>query len=318
MLSEIFTPELFASAVRLATPIALAAVGASICERSGVVNIAMEGLMLIGAFFGTLVALFTGSTWLGVAGAIMAGMTFSALHAWASINLRADQVISGTAINILAIGVTGFLMETVFGHPGTTDSVKTIGPLLNLPRGGEGLLGTLWNWVDTIFLSYTPIVYFGVFSAIALTWALYRTKWGLRLRALGEHPRAADTVGINVYRGRWTAVLISGAMSGLAGANLTLEQVGSFTENMTNGRGFIALAAMIFGRWVPVGGYLASLLFGFADALQLKLQVFSDVIAIPGQIFRMLPYLLTVIVLAGVVGRAVAPAADGKPYEKKG
>jgi simple sugar transport system permease protein len=147
---------------------------------------------------------------------------------------------------------------------------------------------------------------------------MYNTRWGLRLRALGEHPKAADTVGINVFRGRWAAVLVSGAMSGLAGANLTLEQVGSFTEGMTNGRGFIALAAMISGRWIPGGAYLASLLFGFADALQLKLQLFSDVIKIPPQFFLMLPYLLTVIVLAGVVGRAVAPAADGKPYEKKG
>jgi len=318
MLAEILTPELFASAVRLATPIALAAVGASICERSGVVNIAMEGLMLIGAFAGTAVALLTGSTWLGVLGAVVASLLFASLHAWASINLRADQVITGTAINILALGVTGFLMETVFGHPGTTDPVATIRPVFDFPSGGTGVLGTIWTWIDTVLLSYTPIVYFGMFSAVFLTWALYRTRWGLRLRALGEHPRAADTVGVNVLKGRWFAVLVSGAMSGLAGANLTLEQVGSFTENMTNGRGFIALAAMIFGRWIPGGGYMASLLFGFADALQLKLQLFSDQIAIPPQFFLMLPYLLTVIVLAGVVGKAVAPAADGKPYEPKG
>lgn len=318
MFSEIVTPELFASAVRLATPIALAALGASICERSGVVNIAMEGLMLVGAFAGTTVALLTGSTWLGVLGAVAAALLFASLHAWASINLRADQVISGTAINILALGTTGFLMETVFGHPGTTDPVRTLRPVFDFPTGGSGLLGTVWRWIDVVFLSYTPIVYFGMFSAIFLTWALYRTRWGLRLRSLGEHPRAADTVGVNVYRGRWVAVLISGLMSGLAGANLTLEQVGSFTENMTNGRGFIALAAMIFGRWVPGGGYLASLLFGFADALQLKLQLFSELIDIPAQFFLMLPYVLTVIVLAGVVGRAVAPAADGKPYEQKG
>lgn len=318
MLAEIVTPELFASAIRLATPIALAAVGATICERSGVVNIAMEGLMLVAAFFGVLAALFTGSVWLGVVGAVLAATIFSALHAWASINLRADQVISGTAINILALGVTGFLMETIFGHPGTTSSVKRLPPLLDLPRGGDGLLPLIWRWIDTIFLSYTPIVYLGMFMAVFLTWALYRTRWGLRLRALGEHPRAADTVGVDVLRGRWMAVLLSGAMSGLAGANLTLEQVGAFTENMTNGRGFIALAANIFGRWIPGGAYLASLLFGFADALQLKLQLFADVIDIPAQFFLMLPYLLTVLVLAGVVGKARAPAAVGKPYKKKG
>jgi len=326
MLSEIITPELFASAVRLATPIALAAVGASICERSGIVNIAMEGLMLVSAFFGVVAALFAPSwgvpaslaIWVGVAAAVLASVTFAALHAWASVNLRADQVISGTAINILALGVTGFLMETIFGHPGTTDSVTRMSPVLDLPRGGDTVMGTIWNWIDTVFLSYTPIVYMGIFSAIFLTWALYRTRWGLRLRALGEHPRAADTVGVNVMRGRWFAVLLSGAMAGLAGANLTLEQVGSFTENMTNGRGFIALAANIFGRWIPGGAYLASLLFGFADALQLKLQLFSDVIDIPPQFFLMLPYLLTVLVLAGVVGKAVSPAALGKPYKEKG
>jgi simple sugar transport system permease protein len=318
MLSEIITPELFASAVRLATPIALAAVGAAICERSGVVNIAMEGLMLVSAFFGVVVALFTGNTWLGVLGACLASVIFSALHAWASINLRSDQVISGTAINILAVGITGFLMETIFGHPGTTDSVTRLAPVFNFPTGGEGLLGTIWTWIDVVFLSYTPIVYMGMFAAIFLTWALYRTRWGLRLRALGEHPRAADTVGVRVLRGRWFAVLISGFMAGLAGANLTLEQVGSFTENMTNGRGFIALAANIFGRWVPGGAYLASLLFGFADALQLKLQFFADVIKIPSQFFLMLPYLLTVLVLAGVVGKARAPAEVGKPYKEKG
>jgi len=316
--SEIVTPELFASAVRLATPIALAAVGAAICERSGVVNIAMEGLMLVGSFAGVAVALFTGSAWLGVLGAVIASLAFASLHAWASINLRSDQVISGTAINILALGVTGFLMETLFGRPGTTDSVETIPPVFDFPSGGPGLLGTIWTWIDTVFLSYTPIVYVGMLSAVLLTWTMYRTRWGLRLRALGEHPRAADTVGVNVLRGRWVAVLISGFMSGLAGANLTLEQVGSFTENMTNGRGFIALAANIFGRWIPGGAYMASLLFGFADALQLKLQLFSDKIQIPPQFFLMLPYLLTVIVLAGVVGRAVAPAAVGKPYKEKG
>lgn len=318
MLAEVVTPELFASAIRLATPIALASVGATICERSGVVNIAMEGLMLIGAFSGTTVALLTGSPWLGVLAAVVAAVLFAALHAWASINLRADQVVSGTAINILALGVTGFLMESIFGHPGTTDPVTKIAPVFDISISGEGWLATLLVWIDTVLLSHTPIVYLGMVSSIVLTWALYRTRWGLRLRALGEHPRAADTVGVNVYAGRWAAVLFSGAMSGLAGANLTLEQVGSFTEGMTNGRGFIALAAMIFGRWVPGGGYLASLLFGFADALQLKLQLFSDVIRIPPQFFLMLPYVLTVIVLAGVVGRAVAPAADGKPYDHEG
>jgi simple sugar transport system permease protein len=334
LLSSIITPDLFAASIRLATPIALAAIGASICERSGVVNIAMEGLMLVGAFGGVMGALLTGSLWIGVLGALIASLLFAALHAFASINLRSDQVVSGTAINILAIGVTGFLIEMIFGRPGNvgvSDSVmaeqvlghpvrtvSTIQPVFKFPMGGSGFLGTVWTWINTIFFSYTPIVYAGIFFAIFLTWALFRTRWGLRLRALGEHPRAADTVGIDVVVGRWIAVLISGFMAGLAGANLSLEQVGGFTDTMTNGRGFIALAANIFGRWIPGGAYLASLLFGFADALQLKLQLFSDKIQIPPQFFLMLPYILTVVVLAGVVGRAVAPAALGKPYKAKG
>ena len=318
ILWQVLTPDLFAAAVRLSTPIALAAMGAAVCERSGVVNIALEGLMLVSAFFGTVVTIYTHNTWLGVLGGVLAAMAFSSLHAWASINLRADQIVSGTAINLLALGVTGFLMEAIFGHPGTTDPVPTIPPVFSFPMGGPGVLGTIWTWINTVVFSYTPIVYFSMFFAVFMTWAMFRTRWGLRLRALGEHPRAADTVGINVLRGRWIAVLISGAMAGLAGANLALEQVGGFTENMTNGRGFIALAAMIFGRWIPGFGFLASLLFGFADALQIKLQIFSNVIKIPPQFFLMLPYVLTVVVLAGVVGKAVAPAADGKPYKAKG
>ncbi len=316
MLSDIITPDLFAAAVRIATPLALAAIGGTICERSGIVNIALEGMMLVGAFAGVVGALATGSAWFGVLCAILAGALLALIHAFASINLRTDQVVSGTAINILALGLTGFFMEVIYGHPGTTDSAPRLMPVFNISGPTEGVLGTIWTWINGVFLSFTPIVYIAIFIAIFGQWALFHTRWGLRLRALGEHPRAADTVGISVVRGRYSAVLMSGALGGLAGANLTLEQVGSFTEDMTNGRGFIALAANIFGRWTPGGSYLASLLFGFADALQIKLQLFRDVIKIPSQFFLMLPYVLTVVVLAGVVGRAVAPAAVGKPYEK--
>ncbi|MCX8006892.1 MAG: ABC transporter permease [Coriobacteriia bacterium] len=316
MLGDIITPDLFASALRMATPLALAAIGGTICERSGVVNIALEGIMLTGAFAGAAVTLATGNPWVGVLAAVLAGVAIAAVHAFASINLRADQVVSGTGINIFALGLTGFLMERLYGHPGTTDPVKMIRPLISLPKTPEGLFGEVLRWLEVIFLSHTPIVYAAVLIAVVAQWALYRTRWGLRLRSLGEHPKAADTVGISVYRGRWAAVLMSGALAGLAGANLVIEQVGSFTENMTNGRGFIALAANIFGRWTPAGSYLASLLFGFADALQIKLQMLRGQIDIPPQFFLMLPYVLTVIVLAGVIGRAVAPAAVGQPYEK--
>jgi general nucleoside transport system permease protein len=312
MLGDILTPDLFASAIRMATPIALAAIGGTICERSGVVNIALEGMMLFGAFMAVVGTTFTGSPWVGLLVGVISSMALAAVHAFASITLRTDQVVSGTAINILALGLTGFLMEVIFGRPGTTDPVPRLMPVFSFGGPTDGV----WNWVNTIVFSYTPIVYMAIIIAVVGQWALFRTRWGLRLRALGEHPRAADTVGVSVIRGRYSAVIVSGALGGMAGANLTLEQVGSFTEGMTNGRGFIALAANIFGRWTPAGSYLASLLFGFADALQIKMQLFRDVVAIPSQFFLMLPYVLTVIVLAGVVGRAVAPAAVGKPYEK--
>lgn len=325
ILSTVFQPDLIASALRIATPLALAAIGGTICERSGVVNIALEGLMLVSAFFGTAVALAAPAvlhvgpqtaSWIGVFAAVLAGVLMSLLHAFASITLRADQVVSGTAINILALGLTGFLIQVLYHRTGTTDGAAILKPWFEFDIHPTGFLGTVWTWISGMFLGHTPLVYLTVLIAVFAQWALFRTRWGLRLRALGEHPRAADTVGISVIRGRYMAVMISGALAGLAGANLTLEQVGSFSENMTSGRGFIALAANIFGRWTPVGSYLASLLFGFAEALEIRLQAFIDVINIPPQFFLMLPYILTVVVLAGFMGRAIAPAAVGKPYEK--
>jgi len=311
------TPDLFASAIRIATPLALAAIGGTISERSGIVNIALEGMMLFGAFMAVTGTWLTGNPWIGVLTATLAGASLAAIHAFACITLRTDHVVSGTAINILAAGLTGFLIEYIYGHPGTTDSVQRLTPVFSIEGPTEGVLGTIWYWFNTIFLSYTPIIYMAIFFAIFGQWALFHTRWGLRLRSLGEHPRAADTVGINVHAGRYVATIMSGMLGGLAGANLTLEQVGSFTEGMTNGRGFIALAANIFGRWTPLGSYMAALLFGFADALQIKLQLLRDVITIPSQFFLMLPYVLTVVVLAGVVGRAVPPAAIGKHYIKE-
>jgi simple sugar transport system permease protein len=317
VLSDILTPDLFASAIRITTPLALAAIGGTLCERSGIVNIALEGMMLGGAFAGVAFTFFFGSPWIGVLGAMLFGSALALIHAWASITLKTDHVVSGTAINILAIGLTGFMMEVLFEEATTTPAVTKLAPVFNIQGPTEGFLGEAWRWIDTILLSHTPIVYIAIILAVAAQWWLFRTSWGLRLRSLGEHPRAADTVGINVIAGRYYAVIVSGALAGLAGANLSLEQIGNFTDNMTNGRGFIALAANIFGRWTPGGSYGASFLFGFADAVQVKLQPLSDVINIPSQFFLMIPYVLTVIVLAGVVGRAVAPAAIGKHYEKE-
>jgi ABC-type uncharacterized transport system permease subunit len=326
ILGTVVQPDLLASALRIATPLALAAIGGTICERSGVVNIALEGLMLISAFFGVAAALAAPAalgvsplvaSWIGVLAAVAAGIVMSSLHAFVSITLKSDQVVSGTAINILALGLTGFLIQVFYSRTGTTDGAMTLPPLFVFDVKLTGMAGTAWDWFSGVFLGHTPLIYATILIAIIAQWAMYRTRWGLRLRALGEHPRAADTVGISVVRGRYVAVLMSGALAGLAGANLTLEQVGSFSENMTSGRGFIALAANIFGRWTPIGSYLASLLFGFAEALEIRLQVFAQVINIPPQFFLMLPYILTVVVLAGFMGRAIAPKAVGKPYERE-
>jgi simple sugar transport system permease protein len=329
MLSDFLTPDLFAGAIRMATPIALAAIAGTICERSGVVNIALEGIMLIGAFFGVVVTLaaeassvpflVANSVWFGVLAAVIAGTALSAIHAFTSVTLKMDQVVSGTALNLMALGLTGFLVEVIYKQPGATVSiVNQLRPVFDFPAAaGTDFFSQAWNWIDQLFFSYTPIVYLAILTAIVGQWAMFRTRWGLRLRALGEHPRAADTVGVRVVASRYAAVLISGALGGLAGANLSLEQVGQFSDNMTSGRGFIALAANIFGRWTPVGSYLASLLFGFAQALEIKMQTFREVLAIPDQFYSMLPYVLTVVVLAGFMGRAVGPAEVGKPYEKE-
>lgn len=326
MLANILNPDLFAATLRIATPIALAAIAGTICERSGVVNIALEGMMLVGAFFGVVVALATqtstvafianNSAWFGVIAAVLAGMALAGIHAFASVTLRMDQIVSGTALNLLALGLTGFLTEVIYGHPGATNGIAhQLQPVFNFPTPAGGLLATIWSWIDQIFFSYTPIVYLAIGVAIVGQWAMYRTEWGLRLRALGEHPQAADTVGIRVRASRYRAVIISGALAGLAGANLSLEQVGSFSYNMTAGRGFIALAANILGRWTPLGSYLSSLLFGFGWALEIQMQAAG--INIPVQFYLAVPYVLTVVVLAGFMGRAVAPASVGKPYVKE-
>lgn len=329
MLNEILNPDLLASAVRWGTPLALAAIGGTICERSGVVNIALEGIMLIGAFFGVVVTLaaqesgvaflVSSAPWIGLLAAVASGVAVAAIHAFGSITLRMDHVVSGTAINILALGLTGFLMEVFYGHPGATNAVRLgLGQVFRFSSNPDGgFLEKVWYWINGMLFTYTPIVYIAIIVAIVGQWAMYRTRWGLRLRSLGEHPRAADTVGVRVNASRYVAVLISGALGGLAGANLSLEQVGSFSENMTSGRGFIALAANIAGRWTPVGSYIASLMFGFASTLQLKFQGVAGLEKIPVQFFLMFPYVLTVVVLAGFMGRAVGPAAVGKAYEKE-
>ncbi len=297
-----------ASAIRLATPLIFASLGGVFSERSGVVNIALEGIMIMGAFFAVLFTHLTGNPWIGVLAAIIIGILTSLLLAVVSIHLRGNQVVAGVAINLLAVSLTAFLLEMVWNRSGSTPSVEkalTDNPFEFLE--GIPVLGDL-------FSRFTPFVYFAFLMVGISYYVLFKTSFGLRIRAVGEHPRAADTVGINVYLTRYICVMISGALAGIAGASLSIGTISLFREGMTAGKGFIALAAMIFGKWHPVGALFACLFFGLADAIQIQAQSFG--IPIAQEFLQMLPYVATILALAGVVGRSVAPKADGQPYEK--
>jgi general nucleoside transport system permease protein len=291
--------------LRRSIPLALGAMAGILCERAGVINIAIEGMLLTAAFTGAITASAASSVWVGMASGIAAGALLGALLAVLSIRYRVDQIIGGTVINILALGLTSFLSARVLveyqdlNQPG---SFRAIGiPLLDdLPLVGPLLFD------NTIYV-------YLMFALVAgLTYALFRTRWGLRVRAVGEHPRAADTVGINVLRTRYRSVIMGGAVAGLAGSWFTLDAVSGFDENMTAGKGFIALAALIFGRWHPVGAFVAALVFGFAEELQGRLALLDT--PIPSQLLLMTPYVVTIVVVAGLVGRSRPPAADGEVY----
>jgi ABC-type uncharacterized transport system permease subunit len=299
--------SLIGSTLVWATPLAYAAVGGMINERSGVVNIGLEGMMLAGAFFGCLGADKFGNWEMGVLTAAVAGGGFALLHAFFAIHLRADQIVGGTAINFLALGVTGYFFIQVYGANGTPGNLPRI-PNADIPGLSKhsffgDAIGHLnyMIWGSFVLLIVAQIV-------------IFHTPIGLRLRAVGEHPRAADTVGISVYKTRYVAVVISGILAALGGAYLSIGYVGSFGENMTAGRGFIALAAVIFGNWRPFGAYAAAILFGASTALSFRLAVYSDAASV---LFQALPYVLTLIAVAGVIGRSIPPAAVGRPYAKQ-
>lgn len=283
------------SAIRIQTPLTIGALGGMFSEKSGVVNIAIEGLMLMGAFMAVVVSYFTQSAFLGVLGGILAGTVLSLIHAVVSIKYKGNQTISGTAINILSASLTVYLMRLIFETEGITP------PVAKLPTWGIG------------DFSFNPVVYLS-FLLVPLCWfILYKTRFGLHIRAVGEHPQAADTMGIKVEKIRYLAVMLSGALSGLAGSYLSLGDGDTFQRNMTSGRGFMALAVLIIGKWHPISVFVAAFLFALADAFQISI---STVIHIPNQITAMIPYVITLIVLAGFVGKSVAPAAVGKPYNK--
>lgn len=301
-----------AAMLRLATPILFAALGGVITERSGVTNIALEGCMLVGAFFAIFAADKTHSLALAITIGVLAGVLLAALHALASVTFRADQIVTGMALNILALGLTSYLNFEMYGLTGTPADLPGI-PALTLP----GLSSV--PFVGDVIGRQSALVWVAVVGAALLQLYLFRTIPGLRLRAVGEHPRAADTVGINVYTTRYLAVLASGGLAALGGVYLSMAVAGSFTDNMTGGRGFIGLAAMIFGRWTPVGALIASLIFGYGDALSVSLQGVSiGDVRLPVQLLSTIPYILTILAVAGFVGRSRMPAADGQPYESEG
>jgi general nucleoside transport system permease protein len=306
---------LTAATLRFATPLTFAAIGGLFSERSGVVNIGLEGMMLMGAFFGVYGADRTGSWVGGILIGMAAGAAMALVHAFFSIHLRSDQIVSGTAINFLALGITGYIYIDTYGNEGTP------GDLPQVPDVNLGWLGSippkgLGNFLEGAFGQLNLMIWLALATVVLAYIVIFRTAIGLRIRAVGEHPRAADTVGISVYATRYAAVIVSGALAALGGVYLSLGFVHSFTENMTAGRGFIALAALIFGKWRPFGVLGAALLFGFASAVAPRLESVEDW-ASYSTLFSALPYVLTLIAVAGVIGRSIPPAAVGRPYEKQ-
>jgi len=291
-----------------AVPLTLGALSGLLCERAGVVNIAIEGMMLGGAMVSTVVASLTGSLWLGMLGGVLAGALLAWVHGVLSIKYKINQIISGTVINIFSTGITSFISAKFLQ---TYQELNNSGIFAPWP---VPVLSKI-PFIGPILFNHNVYVYAMYFFLIILQVALFYTRWGLRLRSVGEHPKAADTLGINVFKTRYMAVILGGMMAGFAGSYFTLGSVGRFDEVMTAGRGFISLAAMIFGNWMPFGSFGAGLLFGFADALASKIAILG--IKIPSDFLLMAPYIATMIVLAGVVGRGQMPAADGTPYEKE-
>jgi ABC-type uncharacterized transport system permease subunit len=312
--------NVFGGTLELAAPITLGALAGILSERSGILNIALEGKMLVGACVAALassaVLSATGSALLGgVVGVVLAMVAaglLGLLLAWLAIRYKVDQIIAGTVINIGAIGITNFLFLRILSRNNELNTPATIGPL-RIP-----LLADL-PVLGPIFFSAKPYVYVGIIMVVVLTYMIYRTRWGLRLRAAGEKPAAAGTVGIDVIKIRYRSLLFAGLIAGLAGSYLSLSTAGSFQMEMTAGKGFIALAAMIFGAWHPIGAFGAALVFGFADTTQSLLSILGSsgqTVQVPAQLLNSIPYIVTIVVVAGVVGRVRGPAAAGQPYEQ--
>src|SRR5437016_38518 len=311
---QIFTLSMLFSTIRLSTRLVLAALGGLYSERSGVINIALEGLLLAGAFTAASVTFYAHSPWIGLGAAIFGGALVAYLIALACIRFKADQVVTGTGINILFLGLPAVLSGALFLSSGSTPQI----PKENLLPALSGLLPFMPEW--RIFTDVSSVSLLALVVVLVTRYVLYRTPFGLRLRAVGENPEAADAAGVSVNLMRYIGVMLSGALAGIGGAYLSIGQSSLFTRNMASGRGFIALAALIFGKWRPVQTMLACLLFGFADALTIQMQGVAKLPSgedIPVQFIQMIPYLVTIIVLAGFIGQSRAPGALGVPYDKE-
>jgi general nucleoside transport system permease protein len=315
-LKDVLTAGLLASTLRFATPLAFAAMGGIFSERSGVVNIGLEGMMLIGAFFAVWGSIWSGTWVVGLLMAMLSGGLLALIHGVFSIQLRADQIVSGFAVNLLALGLTGYLFSAIYpgGIPsGDVSRVPNVRLrfLADVPDiGGKDVGGFLRD----VFGGLSLLVWLMFLVVILAYVVLFKTAIGLRIRSVGEHPRAADTVGISVYAVRYAAVVTSGVLAALGGAFLSIGFTGTFSENMTSGRGFIALAAVIFGKWRPGWSFVATLLFGFGFALAIPLQREAG---ISENLVSTFPYVLTLVAVAGLIGRSIPPAAIGRPYVKQ-
>jgi ABC-type uncharacterized transport system permease subunit len=313
---------LIGATLRYATPLAFASIGGLFAERSGVVNIGLEGMMLMGAFFGFWGADRFGSWEVGLLVAMVTGAALALVHAFFCIHLRADQIVVGMGINFLALGITGYAFVDIYGAQGSPTDVPTVGSpsfhfLSHIPDISVGPVEFGGTFLDQVFGDLNWMIWLSFVLLIVSYIVLFRTSIGLRIRAVGEHPRAADTVGISVYGIRYAAVLTSGALAALGGAYLSLADVNLFDQNLTGGRGFIAIAALIFGNWRPFGAYAACLLFGFSSALGDRLPAYFEQGSATPLLFQTLPYVLTLIAVAGVIGRSIPPASVGRPYVKQ-
>lgn len=301
-------PQFYVSVLRMATPLMLVALAGVLAERAGIITFSAEAFMLVGAFFGLLGSYFSDNVWVGFLAAMIAGGLFSLIYAFMVVTLKTNQIVTSVALILFSQGLTSYFFSSTFGVLLVPLQAPTLKPLAIPLLSKIPILGP-------ILFNQLPIVYLALLMLPIVHFVLYKTTWGLNVRAVGDHPHAADTLGISVVRVRYQAIVITGLLGGIAGAFLSIGQLGTFIDNITGGRGFIAYCAIVFGRWTPIGAFLGSLLFGFADALQMRLQNFESVI--PHQFYIAVPYILTVVLLATVVGKHRMPAASGKAFRRE-